>query len=84
MYRTSSVIIENKPLQVGVLSALSGLIFPIMTGVLYIIPYISIVKAQLCFVEQKKQKTLNKWCIVNTCGAELKRHTLPVLFKISL
>ena len=32
MYRTSSVIIENKPLQVGVLFALSGLIFPIMTG----------------------------------------------------
>ena len=40
MYRTSSVIIENKPLQVSVLLALSGLIFPIMTGVLYIIPYI--------------------------------------------
>ena len=77
----SSVVIENKPLQVCVLFALSGLIFPIMTGVLYIIPYISVVKAQLCFVEQKKKKTLNKWLIVNTCGAELKLNTIPVLFK---
>ena len=46
MYRTSPVIIENKPLQgeagpvLSGLFALSGLIFPIMTGVLYIIPYI--------------------------------------------
>ena len=43
------------PLRVGVLFARWGLIFPIMTGELYIIPYISVVKAQLCFVEQKKQ-----------------------------
>ena len=84
MYRTSSVIIENKPLQVGVLFALSGLIFPIMTSVLYIIPYISVVKAQLCFVEQKNKINLNIWLIMNTCGVELKLHTLPVLFKISL
>ena len=52
MYRTSPVIVENKPLQgearrlrcasACVLFVLSGLIFPIMTGVLYIIPYIYI------------------------------------------
>ena len=65
MYRTSSVIIENKPLQgeagpvLSGLFALSGLIFPIMTGVVYIIPYISVVKAQLCYVEQKN-KILNR------------------------
>ena len=47
MYRTSPVIVENKPLQgearhLRCLSvfALSGLIFPIMTAVLYIIPYL--------------------------------------------
>ena len=37
---------------------------PLMTGVLYIIPYVSVVKAQLCFVEQNIKKTLNKWLIV--------------------
>ena len=57
MYRTSPVIVENKPLQgearqlryasVGVMFALSGLIFPIMTGVLYIIPYIIKIKLDL-------------------------------------
>ena len=31
---------QHPPLRVGVLFALSGLIFPIMAGVLYIIPYI--------------------------------------------
>ena len=47
MYRTP-VLIENKPrqgearaLRFSVLFALSGLIFPIMTGLLYIIPYIA-------------------------------------------
>ena len=41
MYSTSPVINENKtpPICVGVWSALSGLILPIMTGVQYIIPY---------------------------------------------
>ena len=41
MYRKSSAIIENKPLQGEArLFALSGFIFPTMTGVLYILPYI--------------------------------------------
>ena len=48
-----AVIIKNMPLQGEALFALLGLIFPIMTGVLCIISYMYVVKAQLCLGEQK-------------------------------